>query len=98
GHPDDVFDALDERDGVSHVQADVDVGVLVRLSHVRTGLATRNLTAPSFSAADGGAPWELQRQVRLGIAIVPDADRAGRQEWVVAVDSDLRREDTPLGD
>jgi F plasmid transfer operon, TraF, protein len=98
GHLDDVFDALGNIEGTSRVRADVDLGVLVQVSHMRVGLATRNLTTPSFPATDGSAEWELERQVRLGIAIVPDAGGAGRQDWVVAIDSDLRRENTPLGE
>jgi F plasmid transfer operon, TraF, protein len=97
GHPDDVFDALGEVAGPSRTQADVDLGVLVRVSRLRVGLATRNLTTPSFRASDGG-DWELERQARLGVAIVSDAGGAGRQDWVVAIDTDLDRERTPLGD
>ena len=77
---------------VGGCEADVDLGVLVRVSRVRVGLATRNLTTPSFSASDGDADWELERQARLGMAIVSDAGGAGRQDWVVAIDTDLRRE------
>jgi hypothetical protein len=98
GDPDDVFAALGDIDGRSRTQADVDLGVLVRASHVRVGLATKNLTTPSFSALDGGADWELERQVRAGMAIVSEAGGAGRHDWVVAIDSDLRREHTPLGE
>jgi F plasmid transfer operon, TraF, protein len=98
GPLDEVFDALGEIDGSTEVQADLDLGVLVRLSRIRMGLATRNLTTPSFSALEGNAGWELERQARLGMAIVSDPDRAGRHDWVVAVDTDLRRENTPLGE
>jgi hypothetical protein len=97
GDPDAVFDALGDIDGPSETEADVDVGVLVRASRLRLGLATRNLTTPSFRASDG-ATWALERQARLGMAIVSDAGGAGRQDWVVAIDTDLRREDTPLGE
>jgi hypothetical protein len=98
GRPDDVFEALGDIDGPSRTQADVDLGVLVRVSHLRVGLATRNLTTPSFRASEGGADWELERQARLGVAIVPDAGAAGRQDWVVAIDTDLVRTQTPLGE
>lgn len=97
GDPDDVFDALGDVDGPWRTQADVDLGVLVRVSRVRIGLATRNLTTPSFAGSDG-ASWELERQARLGLAIVSDPGGAGRQDWVVAIDTDLRREETPFGE
>jgi hypothetical protein len=98
GPSDEVFDALGDIDGPTGVEADLDLGVLVRLSRVRVGLATRNLTTPSFSASDGNADWELQRQARLGMAIVSDPGGGGRHDWVVAVDTNLRRENTPLGE
>ena len=77
GDPDAVFGALGDIDGASKTEADVDVGVLVRASRLRVGLATRNLTTPSFRASDG-ATWALERQARLGMAIMsmpaaPDA-------------------------
>jgi hypothetical protein len=98
GSPDVVFDALGDIDGRSRTQADVDLGVLVRLSRVRVALATRNLTSPTFRGSEGSADWELERQARLGLAVVSDPGGAGRQDWVVAIDTDLRREDTPLGE
>ena len=48
--------------------------------------------------ADDGAVWRVDRQVRVGVAVVGDADRAGRQVWIVACDADLTRERTPIGD
>jgi hypothetical protein len=98
GPADEVFDALGDIDGPTGVQADLDLGVLVRMSRVRVGLATRNLTTPSFSASDGNAGWELERQARLGMAIVSDPGGAGGHDWVVSVDTDFRREHTPLGE
>jgi F plasmid transfer operon, TraF, protein len=98
GSADEVFEALGDIDGPTEVQADVDLGVLVRMARLRVGLATRNLTTPSFSASDGNAGWQLERQARLGLAIVSDPGGAGRHDWVVAVDTDLRRENTPLGE
>ena len=72
------------------------LGVLVRLARVRVGLAARNLAAPTFTGADG-VSWTLDRRVRAGVAMVADADRAGRQAWVVAVDADLTRDDQVAG-
>jgi len=97
GSVDEVFDALGDIGGPSRTRGDVDLGVLVRVSRARVGLATRNLTTPSFRATDG-AEWELERQARLGLALVSDPGRAGRQDWAVAIDTDLRREDTTLGE
>jgi hypothetical protein len=98
GTADDVFDAIGEIDGLSRVRGDVDLGVLVRASRVRLGLATRNLATPSFPAAASAAEWRLERQARVGAALVADSDRAGRHDWVFAVDADLRREMTPAGE
>ncbi len=98
GTADDVFESIGDIDGPSRVLGDVDLGVLVRVSRLRFGLATRNLTAPTFPAASNGEEWRLERQARIGAALVADADRAGRHDWVIAVDTDLRREMTIAGD
>jgi hypothetical protein len=97
GSADAALDAVDGLDGHSTVAGDVDVGVLARLSHVRIGFAARNLVAPEFTAADGTV-WPIERQARVGIAVVADRDRSARQLWVVSVDADLRSEDTAVGD
>jgi len=97
GNADHVFDGLGDVDGPWGTEADVDLGVLVRASRFRVGLATKNLTTPSFRGVNGDR-WELERQARIGVAIVADPGGAGRQDWVVAIDSDLRRESTPVGD
>jgi hypothetical protein len=98
GTAEDVFEAIGEVGGPSRVRGDVDLGVLVRVSRVRVGLAARNLTSPSFPGMSSGADWRLERQARIGAAFVADGDRAGRHDWVVAVDGDLRRETTPAGE
>ena len=77
-------------------RGDVDAGVLVRLARVRLGLSARNLAAPAFTGVDG-VTWTLDRRVRAGVAVVADADRAGRQSWVVAADADLTRDDQVAG-
>lgn len=82
--------------GPSSTRGDLDVGVLARVSRVRLGFAARNLTAPTYHAVDG-RPWQVNRQARVGVAFVADADRAGRQLWTVALDADLVRDETPFG-
>jgi hypothetical protein len=98
GTAEDVFEAIGEVEGASRVRGDVDLGVLVRVARVRFGLAARNLTNPSFPGGSSGAEWRLERQARIGAALVADGDRAGRHDWVVAVDGDLRQEMTPAGE
>ena len=96
GSIDDAFDAAADADRLSVTRGDVDLGVLVRVARVRLGLSARNLAAPRFTGADGGT-WTLDRRVRAGLALVADADRAGRQAWVVAADADLTRDDQVAG-
>lgn len=96
GSIDEAFDAAADADRLNATRGDVDAGVLVRLARVRLGLAARNLAAPTFTGADGGR-WTLDRRVRAGVAVVADADRAGRQAWVMAVDADLTRDDQVAG-
>lgn len=92
----EAFDRAGEADRVSSTKGDVDAGVLVRLARWRLALAGRNLAAPSFTGADG-VGWRLGRRARAGVAFVADADRAGRQPWVIAADADLTRDDQVAG-
>jgi hypothetical protein len=93
----DALDAAANADASGGMRGDVDLGVLVQVSRVRFGLAARNLTEPSFDASDGSS-WRLERAVRVGGSLSSDAGTPGRQTWVVAVDADLTRATTPLGD
>lgn len=90
------FDAAADAPLASRTQGDLDVGVLVRWSRLRLGFAARNLAAPAFTGEDG-ATWTLGRRARAGVAVVADADRAGRQVWVVAADADLTKDDQVAG-
>lgn len=96
GPIDDAFDRAADAPRVTTTRGDVDAGVLIRLARVRLGLSARNLTAPRFTGADG-VSWTMDRRVRAGLAVVADADRAGRQAWVVAADADLTRDDEVAG-
>ena len=96
GPVDEAFDAAADASRASSTRGDVDAGVLVRVARLRLGLSARNLAAPTFTDAEG-VTWTLGRRVRAGVAVVADADRAGRQAWVVAADADLTRDDQVAG-
>jgi hypothetical protein len=100
----DAFERAADAPSTGSTRGDVDAGVLVRLSRVRLGLAARNLAAPAFDvdAGVGGTSsprqrWRLERRVRVGIAVVGDADRPGRQPWTVSADADLTTDDEVPG-
>jgi hypothetical protein len=101
----DAFERAADAPSTGSTAGDVDAGVLVRLSRVRLGLAARNLAAPAFDldATSGGgasAPrrqWRLGRRVRVGMAVVADADRPGRQPWTISADADLTTDDEVPG-
>jgi hypothetical protein len=95
-HPDAALDAAADADGPSATKADVDVGVLARAGRVRVGFAARNLASPTFTAADG-TPWRVSRLARIGVAVVSEAARAGRQKWTAAFDADLASDETASG-
>lgn len=97
GPVDDAFDRASDAPRATATRGDIDAGVLVRLSRVRLGLSAKNLAAPTFTGTDG-VDWTLDRRVRAGVAVVADADRAGRHAWVVAADADLTRDDQVSGD
>ena len=92
----EAFDAAAGQPRLWTTRGDLDAGIRVRLARLRLGLAARNLGAPEFAGGDGQV-WRLQRRVRAGVAVVADADRAGRQAWVVAADADLTRDDQAPG-
>ena len=91
-----VFDRAADAPRATATRGDVDAGVLVRWSRLRLGLSARNLAKPTFTDVDG-VTWTLERRVRVGVAVVADADRAGRQTWVVAGDADVTRDDHVAG-
>ena len=53
--PEPGLDRAADADGPSATKGDVDLGVLARLGRMRLGFAARNLTAPTFHAADRSA-------------------------------------------
>jgi hypothetical protein len=67
----------------------IDVGVIGTFGLVRVGFAMRNLTEPSFG--EGTDQVVLNRQARIGMAAV--GIRA-----TLAIDADLTRTPTPVGD
>ena len=97
GDADASLDAAAEADGPTRTTGDVDVGAVLHLKRLRLAVAARNLAAPEFPASDG-RDWRIDRIVRVGMAVVAEAHRAGRQDWTVSADADLTRETTPFGD
>jgi hypothetical protein len=95
-HPEAALDAAASADGPSATKGDVDLGVLARAGRVRVGLAARNLASPAYAAADGSS-WRVSRLARVGVAVVSEAVRAGRQKWTAAFDADLVSDETPYG-
>ncbi len=90
-----VFDRLSDADGRTVTRGDLDAGALLRAGRWRFGVSGRNLAAPRFEDGSAGEV-RLARRARAGVAFVADADRAGRQPWVVSFDADLTRdEDVP---
>jgi hypothetical protein len=92
----DAFDRAADAPSSGATRADADAGVLVRVARIRLGVSARNLAAPTFTARDGGR-WRLNRRVRVGLAVVDDGDRPGRQRWTVSADADLTNDEEAPG-
>jgi hypothetical protein len=95
----DASDALDAEDGLPRrttSRADVDAGAMLAVEQWRVGVVGRNLATPSFEAADGGEPVELNREVRLGAAW--GIGWPGISRVVVSADADLTRQASPTGE
>jgi hypothetical protein len=75
-------------------RGDFDAGAMVKLGSARFAVSAKNLYAPDLTA--GGAPVDLNRQVRVGAAYVPSP---GKTVSVIAdLDADLTTTHTAAGD
>ena len=76
-------------------EADLDVGALANMGHVRVGLTVRNLRETTFG--EGASQWSLKRAARAGAAFT--AKGGGALDAITAsVDADLTRLATPAGE
>ncbi len=77
-------------DGSADNIFDLDVGAMLDLGRVRLGLVARNLRTSSFETASGSIV-SLDRQIRAGLAVLPDTETA------IAVDLDVTEARTAFG-
>jgi hypothetical protein len=87
----DLLDQAGDLVGRATNRLDLDLGVMASSGLVRAGLLVRNVREPGLNTPEGDEV-KLQRQVRLGFALLPD------RETIVAVDMDLTRTERPSGD
>ena len=74
--------------GEARTTMDLDAGAMVSAWDVRFGFTARNLRAPEFQTPDGAV--RLQRQLRVGAALVPRALPTGvHGPFSLAIDADL---------
>lgn len=96
----DVRDALDaaaDLEGRAESTFDVDVGVMMAVSHLRLGVVARNLTTPEFELDPAtGEVVELDTEVRIGGAW--GSSWPGVSRLVVSIDGDVTSRPTPSGD
>lgn len=92
----DVLDEADDADVARETRADVDLGAMVNLGHVRLGLTVKNVFEPSFG--DEGADRLTQgRQARVGLAVLSVAN-GSLKGVTVAADADLTTTATAVGE
>lgn len=71
---------------------DLDAGVMASVGTVRVGLTARNLRQPEFPVSGGSQSVSLNRQVRLGVALVPRSRPSGAHgPFTIAADLDLTK-------
>lgn len=93
----DTSEAFEMEDTKSSWQPAADLGLLwdVRQTYPRfplspkLGVVARNINSPSFDTT-AGADYDLDRQVRLGLALNP------ARFWTLAADLDLTKNSTPV--
>jgi hypothetical protein len=92
---DATLDNADSLNGSGETHFDLDVGVMVAVSHMKLGLAVKNLTKPTFGSGDDRI--DMRRQARGGISFgtTPSAKTAG---VTIAADADLTRTASAVGD
>jgi hypothetical protein len=79
---------------LDNTQADLDVGIIVKSTHVRAGATLRNVRAPGFGS--GANTLVLERQARAGVAVTSGSSTGG--EVALAADVDLTTTPTVAGD
>jgi hypothetical protein len=77
-----------------HSAADVDLGAMVWVNHLRLGLVARNLTTPEFG--EDGVGIALEREVRVGGAW--GSGWTGVSRVIASFDADAMARSTPAGD
>jgi hypothetical protein len=92
GDVDDLLDEANDLVGRASNKIDADVGISAVVGTFRAGVTVRNLASPKFDAPDGGAPLELERQARAGVALTSPLG------FLVALDLDLNSVRGPLGE
>ncbi|MPZ20095.1 MAG: hypothetical protein GEV06_19590 [Luteitalea sp.] len=85
------IDTAEDLPSHSSTAFDLDVGAMASVGLLRVGVVVRNVREPTFEAPDETA-LSLSRQARIGVALV------ARRAWALAVDADLTRADTVLGE
>jgi hypothetical protein len=79
----------------SETHTDLDVGAIARFGPVHLGLNVRHLTKPEFG--EGATRFDLGRQARAGVAVLGKSPGIV-SSFTMAVDADLTRTPTALGD
>jgi hypothetical protein len=77
-------------------ETDLDVGAMLRMSHMRVGVSIKHLREPAFG--EGDSRFELKRQARAGVAFTGGSGSGPLTAITAAVDTDLTRLQTGLGE
>lgn len=77
-------------------ETDLDVGAMLTVSRMRFGVSVKHLREPGFG--EGESRFELQRQARAGVSVTGGSGSGPLSAITAAVDTDLTRLETPLGE
>lgn len=89
------LERADRLSGDSETHADLDVGALATFGGVRLGITVKNVRAPEFGADSDRQ--KLKRQARAGVAVIGQS-RGAVDQLALAIDADLTRTETAVGD
>ncbi len=96
----DLLDLASQVEGRQTGTFDLDLGVMAAAGPLKAGMTVRNVRAPGFATPDGDE-LQLPRQVRVGVAVAPGHEallHASEDTFLVALDVDVTRTPTPIGD
>jgi hypothetical protein len=90
------IDRAEDLDVEADTELDLDIGAIASMGRARIGLSVKNVRQPAFG--DDNNRIKLMRQARVGAAVSAGSTGAAIASFVAAVDADLTKTTTAIGE